>query len=80
MLQKEELEVVSGKQHDFWVLFEEKIANFFPLMFTLHVYKKYIKHVMLKYIRNGFDRIEFRALLVQLNEYDENGKFVKTHD
>ena len=67
MLQREELQVVSGNQHDFWVLFEEKIGNFFILVFALHIFKKYVRHVLLKYIRNGYERIEFRALLCQLN-------------
>lgn len=80
MLSREELLEVSGRQHDFWVLFEEKISNFFPLVFTLHIFKKYVKHVLLKYIKCGYDRVEFRALLCQLTEYDEKGNFVKVHD
>lgn len=63
MLSKEELLVVSGNQHDFWVLFEEKIGNFFILVLALHIFKKYVRHVLLKYIKNGYERIEFRALL-----------------
>jgi hypothetical protein len=80
MLSREELLVVSGNQHEFWVLFEEKICNFFVLVFALHIFKKYVRHVLLKYIKNGYDRIEFRALLCQMNEYDDKGNFVKTHD
>lgn len=33
-----------------------------------------------KYYRNGYDRIEFRALLWSLAEYDNNGNLVKQHD
>jgi len=80
MLQREELQVVSGNQHDFWVLFEEKIGNFFILVFALHIFKKYVRHVLHKYIRNGYERIEFRALLCQLIEYDDKGNFVKKHE
>lgn len=35
---------------------------------------------MLKYIKNGYERVEFRALLCQLSEYDDKGNFVKIHD
>lgn len=31
-------------------------------------------------MHNGYDRIEFRALLSQLNEYDAEGNLVKTHE
>lgn len=54
--------------------------NFFVIYLSLHIFKKYINHVLLKYIRNGYDRIEFRAFLSQLNEYDQNGNLIKTHD
>ena len=72
--------VVSGNQHDFWVLFEVKISNFFTLVFATHIFKKYVRHVLLKYIKNGYERMEFRAILSQLNEYDDKGNFIKTHD
>jgi len=36
--------------------------------------------MLLKYIRNGYDRIEFRAFLAQLKEYDQEGNIVKDHD
>ena len=39
-----------------------------------------MRHILLKYIRNGYSRVEFRALLCQLTEYDEKGNFVKLHD
>jgi hypothetical protein len=63
-----------------WKRFEQKIGNFFPLFFALHIFKKYIKHVLLKYIQNGYDRIEFRAFLGKLKEYDLEGNEVKEHD
>lgn len=63
-----------------WNRFEQKISNFFVLIFSLHIFKKYTKHVLLKYIKNGYDRIQFRALLAQLNQYDEDGNMIKVHD
>ena len=50
------------------------------MVFTLDIFKKYTKHVLLKYIKNGYERVEFRALLAKLNEYDEKGNHVKEHD
>jgi len=49
-------------------------------VFTLHIFKKYVRHILLKYIKNGYDRVEFRALLSQLTEYDQLGNKVKVHD
>ena len=63
-----------------WDCFERKISNFFVLVFTLDIFKKYTKHILLKYIKNGYDRVEFRALIVRLKEYDAEGNMVKEHD
>ena len=70
MLNTQELLEMSFVQHEMWDRFEKKISNFFVLVFTLDIFKKYTKHVLLKYIRNGYDRIEFRAFLATLKEYD----------
>jgi len=67
MLNKEELLTLSYVQKHMWDRFEEKISNFFVLVFALHIFKKYTRHVLLKYIKNGYDRVEFRAFLAQLN-------------
>jgi len=48
-------------------------------MLATHVFKHYVRHMLLKYIKNGYDRVEFRAFPWQLNEYDQNGNLVKTH-
>lgn len=51
-----------------------------PIILTLHFFKPYLKHVMNKFINNGYDRIELRATIGNLVEYDENGKLVKKHE
>lgn len=79
MLNREELLVLSYVQKEMWDRFEQKIGNFFPIYFSLHIFKKYIRHLLLKYINNGYERIEFRAFLSTLNEYDSEGNLVKTH-
>lgn len=79
MLNREELLTLSFAQKEMWERFEEKISNFFPIFFALHIFKKYTRHTMLKYIRNGYDRLEFRAFLAQLTEYDSHGNLLKTH-
>jgi hypothetical protein len=40
-----------------WVIFEAKILNFFPILGAVHLFKKYVEHVMLKFISNGYQRI-----------------------
>lgn len=40
-----------------WDIFEKKIANFFPLEWSAHIFRKYAEHVFRKYIKNGYERI-----------------------
>jgi len=40
-----------------WEKFEEKIGNFFILLLTLDLFKKYTRHVLYKYIKNGYERL-----------------------
>jgi hypothetical protein len=79
MLNREELLTLSYAQREMWTRFEEKIGNFFPIFFALHIFKKYTRHLLLKYIANGYERIEFRAYLSTINEYDAEGNFIKNH-
>jgi hypothetical protein len=80
MFNKVEMQKYAGNQKEIWDAFEVKIENFFPIYFSLHIFKKYVKHVFIKYAKNGYDRVEFRAMLVKLNEYDQAGKLIKEHD
>ncbi len=47
---------------------------------NLKFFRPYVKHVFMKFINNNYDRIELRAKIENLNEYDEKGNFVKQHD
>lgn len=67
MLNREELLTLSYVQREMWTRFEEKIGNFFPIFLALHVFKKYTRHILLKFIANGYERVEFRAFLSTLN-------------
>lgn len=80
MFNTEELMTMSFLQKEMWDRFESKINNSFMLIFTLDIFKKYTRNTLLKFIKNGYDRIEFRALLTKLKEYDAEGNFVKEHD
>jgi len=35
-----------------------------------------VKHILKKFIKNGYQRVEFRAELVRLSVYDEKGQFI----
>ena len=35
--------------------------------------------MLLKFIKNGYDRIEFRGMLGLLTEYDGHGNIVQVH-
>lgn len=53
---------------------------FMPILCNLKFFKSYVKHVFLKFINNNYDRIELRAHIENLLEYDAKGNFVKKHD
>ena len=38
-----------------------------------------MKYVCEKFIKNGYDRIEFRSMTSQLTEYDAEGNVVQVH-
>ena len=63
MFTHEEMLVAAGKAQLFWGPFEEKITRFATLRQGEHIFRKYSAFVLRKYYRNGYDRIEFRALL-----------------
>jgi hypothetical protein len=51
------------------------------LIYSKNFFGHYVKHVLRKFIKNGYHRVEFRAELVKLSLYDENGKFIcKLHE
>jgi len=59
-----------------WRLFEKKTENFSVLIYARHIFIKYVKHILKKFIKNGYQRVEFRAELVRLSVYDEKGQFI----
>jgi hypothetical protein len=44
-----------------WRLFEKKIANTGTLLYTKDIFQAYVKHILNKFILNGYQRVEFRA-------------------
>jgi hypothetical protein len=57
MFNKDQLLALTLEQKEMWDRFEVKISNFFVLIFALHIFKKYVRHILLKYIKNGYDRV-----------------------
>ena len=44
------------------------------------IFENYSRHVLVKFIKNGYRRVEFRALLIGLKDYDKDGSLVKEND
>mgnify|MGYP006995452899 CR=1 FL=1 len=57
MMTKDDYLKANGDMAATWVIFEAKILNFFPILGAVHLFKKYVEHVMLKFISNGYQRI-----------------------
>jgi hypothetical protein len=70
---------IAGDAKKFWIPFEEKIMRFMDLIQVAHIFKKYSNYILKKYVKNGYDRIEFRALLWSLKEYDSEGNLIKQY-
>jgi len=56
------------------------MINTDTLIYSKDIFVKYVEHVLKKFINNGYQRVEFRAQLVKLQEHDENGKLVREID
>lgn len=80
MITHKEMLEIAGNSKLFWVPFEEKILRFMKLIQVVHIFRKYSEYVLRKFYKNGYNRIEFRALLWGLSEYDSNGNLIKAHD
>ena len=77
---QQEISEIGDSQEKVWEVFEKKYVSFFPLGWSLHISRKYVEYAMRKFIRNGYDRVEFRVSRMNLTEYDEEGYVVKQHE
>lgn len=64
------MQTMNYKSKQTWTIFESKIRAPLKIMFVRDIYEKYSKHVLEKYIKNGYDRIEIRCTYEKLYEYD----------
>ena len=76
---QQEISEIGDNQEKVWEVFQAKYVSFFPLEWSLHIFRKYVEYGMRKFIRNGYDRMEFRISRMNLVEYDEEGYVVKEH-
>jgi hypothetical protein len=60
-----------------WQLMAKKVSNSATLLYASHIFPKFIRHVLRKFIANGYSRVEFRAELLRLSRYDSQGNFVE---
>ncbi len=66
MFNQEDHKIVAAKEVYFWDIFDKKLFGLFPVLFSLHHFKTYVKHVCEKFITNGYDRLEFRAMIAEI--------------
>jgi hypothetical protein len=53
----EEVDGICKEEVAAWPLFSKKVSNTATLLFSSHIFPKYIKHVLRKFIANGYSRI-----------------------
>ena len=49
-----------------WEVFMRKIRAPLKILFVKDIFEKFIKHTLLKYIKNGYDRLEIRETYERL--------------
>lgn len=59
-----------------WGLFEKKVSNTAVLLSARHIFVAFVKHILRKFIKNGYQRVEFRAELTRLTVYGPQGQFI----
>lgn len=64
------------KNKETWTTFEKKLASTSTLIYCKDIFLKYVEHILKKFIDNGYQRVEFRSLLVKLKDYDKDGNFI----
>jgi hypothetical protein len=74
---EKEIEKICKDEIGAWGIFSKKISNSAILLHSSHIFPKFIKHVLRKFIANGYSRVEFRTELIRLSRYDQEGNFVE---
>jgi len=67
---EEDIKEISNNTTSAWSIFRKKLQHTSVLIYSKHIFKAYIGHVLRKFIANGYQRVEFRAELVRLAHYD----------
>lgn len=68
--------VCQGRGKEAWALYEQKVLHSSVIIYSRHLFGHYVRHALRKFIRNGYQRVEFRAQLLRLSLYDAHGKFI----
>jgi hypothetical protein len=76
LLTESEIGRICREETAAWRAIGEKASNAATILFASHIFPKFVRHVLKKFIANGYSRIEFRAELIRLSHYDSQGNFV----
>ena len=68
--------VCGGRGKEAWALYEQKVLSSSVIINSRHLFGQYVRHALRKFIRNGYQRVEFRAALLRLSLYDPHGRFI----
>lgn len=61
------MESLNYKSKHTWNVFESKIRTPLKILFVRDIFEKYSRHMLEKYIKNGYDRVEYRCTYEKLN-------------
>lgn len=77
LLSEDEIGRICREEAAAWRLIGEKVSNAATILFASHIFPKFIKHVLNKFIVNGYSRVELRVELIRLSHYDSKGNFLQ---
>jgi hypothetical protein len=61
------------KPREMWEVFEKKIRGPAKVLTVKDIFEKYVEHLLLKLIANGYQRVEVRSSYALLQLYDQQG-------
>lgn len=73
----QELTSIEEKRQTAWSIMLNKISSLETIIYASHIFPLYLKHVLSKFINNGYERLQLRISLVNLVEYCKEGNFIK---
>ena len=79
-LNEQDLKAANYERSEIWKLFEYKIIAPAKILVITDIFEKYTRHILRKYKKNGYQRIQFRFAYRKFKIYDQEGRYQRDLD